>query len=408
MADTQNIEIQPSVPITTVDELIKIKNIDMSVNADMSQKLQQIKADFDRDIAELERTLEKTWDDLDTGNYEEIKDCINDVKDYGDNCIDVMNDIESAKVSGLYDDNEVIDDDTRQLMDDAYDEAEEGFNNANKFQKGLFTALSDKFYTAKLNHQTKKALEKVEATMETPDKKSLVKSFARPLVALNISLAAGQILPAAAAIMAAPPVVLGFTSAAATFVAIQSTVIFVNKVVDYAKTDYTGISFYDKASQCKKLQEKMDNLSEKYASGNAITKPLYKAQFKAISTVLGKYLNKAEVLREKAIKSGEKTYSQLVEINNKRNNRGMEENEQLTEVMTQMRESIDALYNCKEAIQKNWRDNKHADINVAAANYPGASKDVVDSNIVNESPAEEENEENLIEEDEELDEPSID
>ena len=76
MADTQNIEIQTSVPITTVDELIKIKNIDMSVNADMSQKLQQIKADFDRDIAELERTLEKTWDDLDTGNYEEIKDCI--------------------------------------------------------------------------------------------------------------------------------------------------------------------------------------------------------------------------------------------------------------------------------------------------------------------------------------------
>ena len=130
-----------------------------------------------------------------------------------------------------------------------------------------------------------------------------------------------------------------------------------------------------------------------------LLKPIYKMQFKIISATLGKFLDKAEVLREKAIKSGEKTYKQLVEINNKRNNAGMEENKQLTEVMSTMRKNLDALYDYKETLQKEWRTNRHTTINDAVLNISNeilkennsAKDEIIDKDL-----------------DEDMDEPSID
>lgn len=399
MAEVKNIEFTPNTPSPTVDEIIKRNNIDMSLNEDMSKKLQQIKADFDNDIAKLKQTLDEKWDDLENGSLEEIKETVDDVHDYGSNCIDVMNNIESAKVSGLYDDKDIIDDDTRKLMDDAYDEAETGFENANKFQKGLFAALSDRFYTAKLNHDTEKVLEKIENSTEVTNKRTLTKNLAKPFAIMATGFAAAQIIPTVAMMLSAPPLVLGAVSTLGTFAAIQTTVIFAGKALGYSTADHAESNFYNKESQCRKLQEKMNNLSVKYSSGNALLKPLYQMQFKIISTTLGKFLDKAEVLREKAVKSGEKTYKQLVEINNKRNNAGMEENEQLTEVMSTMRKNLDALYDYKETLQKEWRTNRHTTINDAVLNISNETLKE-DSSSKNE-PIDEDL-------DEDMDEPSID
>ena len=78
----------------------------------------------------------------------------------------------------------------------------------------------------------------------------------------------------------------------------------------------------------------------------------------------------------------------------------MEENEQLTEVMSTMRENLDALYDYKETLQKEWRTNRHTTINDAVLSVSNETLKE-DSSSAKDEPIDEDL-------DEDMDEPSID
>ncbi len=113
---------------------------------DVHKSLLQIKEEFNRDIDALSKSIDEKWltiegDEDYNNSKEELKDYVNNARDYGNSSIDVMNSIEGAKVSGLYYDKNAVSNEDRDLMDKAYKEAKEGFEEADKFQKGLTQAM---------------------------------------------------------------------------------------------------------------------------------------------------------------------------------------------------------------------------------------------------------------------------